>query len=93
MKYKINRWLASYGISEKEIDDLESIAFSMKLKMEVRYKYAQGSQWKMLDRIFFYEGEKRTYGNTKAEIISKENGGYELVIYDKKIDERWKNKQ
>ncbi len=80
-----------YNISKEQMDDFESFAFSLGLKIEARYKYVQGSAgWKNLDRIFFYEGEKRVEGNTRAEILSKENGKYELVVYDKKIDEKWK---
>lgn len=94
MKYKINKWSASYEIPVERIDEFESLAFSMKLKMEVRYRYEKGSaQWKNLDRVFFYDGEKRSEGNTKAKIISRENGRYELVIFDEKIDEKWKARQ
>ncbi|MGC8898950.1 MAG: hypothetical protein ACP5KP_00325 [Candidatus Micrarchaeia archaeon] len=94
MRYKINKWFVSYEIPEEWIDEFESLAFSMKLKMEVRYRYVRGSaQWKNLDRVFFYDGEKRSEGNTKAKIINKENGRYELVIFDEKIDEKWNERR
>ena len=91
MKYRINRWLVSYRITEEQVDRFESLALSLGLKIDVRYIYTQSpSQWKELDRIFFYDGEKRTEKNTMAEIIRKANGEYELVVYDKKINGRWK---
>jgi len=91
VKYRINRWTASYRISKEQMDYFESFALSLGLKMDVRYTYAQRpAEWKNLDRIFFYDGEKRGVGNTRAKIIRKENGEYELVIFDKEIDERWK---
>lgn len=90
MRYRINKWFASYRIPAEKIDEFESFALSAGLRIEVRYGYEEGSRWKKLDRIFFYDGDKRSEKNTRAEVLGRKSGGYELVIFDEKLNKAWK---
>lgn len=90
VRYRINRWFESYRIPAEKIDEFESFALSTGLKIEVRYRYEKGSRWKKLDRIFFYDGDKRSEKNTMAEVLDRENGWYEVVILDEKLNRAWK---